>query len=251
MNKFLATAAAACIAFAGSVSASTISISAFSITDYNNAVGFTNFDTQDFEDLGATMFPESDTVGGLIGGSLDTNVGTFESAGGKGTGEACIPSGDCAADLYLKKDITFGQGNMVPFDGSWSLNSNDTLGIIWEVVRESGAMFNRVVFGLMDAADQGAIVEVEVGTSFAQLENRPDKEMKLIVIDFAQLVSSATVRITNANFVINPDGTVSGNDGFSIDGAGVGVVPLPASGLLLLTGFGALALYRRRKQANA
>ena len=45
-----------------------------------------------------------------------------------------------------------------------------------------------------------------------------------------------------------------GNDttgGWDIAAARVSVVPLPAGGLLLLTGLGALALYRRRKQAEA
>ncbi|MBE0414340.1 MAG: VPLPA-CTERM sorting domain-containing protein [Yoonia sp.] len=129
---------------------------------------------------------------------------------------------------------------MVPDDGIWSLNANDTFGILWDVVKgEGGSLFNRVVFGMMDAADTGAMVRVSVGDVFVEFKNLLNANQQLIVINFGELVDMAQIEIRSSRL----------NDSFSIDGASVGVVPLPAGGLLLLTGFGALALRRRRKAA--
>ncbi len=248
MRKFIVTAAAACFALSGAVHASPISITSFDIGDFNAAVGYSGFVTEDFEELGDHLFGDG-TGGGVTVGGLPTDVGSFDTVGGIGTGGACIPSGNCVEELYLKEDTTFGQGNSVPESGSWSLNSNDTLGIVWEAALGAGSMFNRAVFAIMDGADQGATVTVSIDGASKNFSSQVDLNRKLIVIDFGQLLSKATIIIANSNVTLNVDGTVSNNDGFSIDGASLGVVPLPAGGLLLLTGLGALALRRRRKSA--
>ncbi len=249
MNKFIMTAAAACFALSGAAHASPISITSFDIAAFNTAVGNSSFVTEDFEQLGVDTF--GTTGGGLTYDGLDTKVGNFDTVGGIGTGGACIPSGACEEELYLKKDTTFGQGNSVPTNGSWSLNSNDTLGIIWEAALSTGSMFNRAVFAIMDGADQGATVTVSIeGEGLSQsFSTQKNLNRKLIVIDFGELRYGATIKIANSNFTTNGDGTVSKSDGLSIDGNSLGVVPLPAGGLLLLTGLGALALRRRRKAA--
>lgn len=240
MNKFIATAAAACLAVSGAAHAATITVSAFDITDFDSATGYSGFVVQNFEDIGA------DLGAGELPGTLSTNVGDFTTIGGTGTGGVCdeslgVASGGECTNLYLKNTETFGQGNMVPdTNGEWSLNANDTLGITWDVLKgEDGSLFNRVVFAVMDFADTGAKVTVSAGGETVEFDDLTNANQQLIVIDFATMISSATVTMVNSKL----------NDSFSIDGASVGVVPLPAGGLLLLTGFGVLALRRRRKAA--
>lgn len=234
MNKFIMTAAAACLTLSGAAHAATITVSAFDITGFNDAVGYDDFIIQDFEDIGAEGTP------GELPGPLETNVGTFSALDGQGSGSTCDASGGDCKELFLNNTTVNGQGNMVPDDGDWSLNANDTFGIQWEVVMgEAASLFNRVVFAMMDAADQGAIVTVTSGEDTVTFENLLDANQQLIVIDFGALVNGATISIASSKL----------DDSFSIDGASVGVVPLPAGGLLLLTGLGALALRRRRKAA--
>lgn len=234
MKKILMTAAAACVAFAGAASAASISISAFDIGSFNSATNYSGFVVEDFENIGLPA--------GQLAGPLDTNtVGTFSALSGQGSGSTCAASGGDCTQLFLNDGEDNGQDNSVPLGGQWSLNANDTYGVSWAVEKEQGgSMFNRIVFALMDAADIGnTVVRVSVGNDFAELSGLQNAEQKLIVIDFGSLVDTALVEIASSRV----------DDSFSIDGASVGVVPLPAGGLLLLTGLGAFGVYRRRKQA--
>lgn len=245
MNKFIATAAAAFFALGSAAQATTISVSAFDIASFDSATGYDDFVVQDFEDV----YGDGSQTAGQLPGDLTTNVGTFSAittdADGVeqfGDGTTCGASlGSPCDKLFLNNTTVNGQGNMVPDDGEWSLNANDTFGILWDVVKgEGGSLFNRVVFAMMDAADQGAVVRVTVDDGpYEEFSNLLDSNQQLIVIDFSTLVNNAKIEIRSSSL----------NDSFSIDGASVGVVPLPAGGLLLLTGLGALALRRRRKAA--
>jgi hypothetical protein len=53
------------------------------------------------------------------------------------------------------------------------------------------------------------------------------------------------------NYTAFGGGTLARNDGFSVDGAQVrlSAVPVPAAGLLMIAGLGALAAVRARRRA--
>lgn len=236
---FVAFAAATSFV-AGAAQATTISVSAFDITDWGNAVAqLQGGVVEDFENTGPVIGE------GELSGDLSTDVGTFSSLGGTGSGSTCTESSGGTDCSYLSLfgptlDGLNGQGNLVPDNGEWSLNADDTLGIHWAVELD-GASFNRVIFGLRDAADISAVVEVSAGGETVQFSNLLNSNAQLIVVTFDSLVNSAAVKIENSNGVVN--------DSFSVDGAAVGVVPIPAAGFLLVGGLGALAAMRRRKSA--
>mgnify|MGYP001796214899 FL=1 len=130
----------------------------------------------------------------------------------------------------------------MPLDGEFSLNSNDTFGIQWDA--GTGDLFNRVVFGMSDATDQGATLTITAddGTTseFEILNsNLGDGNAQLVIIDFDELIGSATISLESS----------IEDDGFAIDGVSVGVVPLPAAGLLLIGGLGVLGAMSRRQKS--
>lgn len=216
-----------------SASAATISLSVFDINDFNNvSSGGT---VEDFESYaGANWDPT--TV---------TNVGTFTSTGGTGSGSVCnAQSGGNCQSLFINDTVLSGQGNLVPLDGTKALSSNDTNGIFWNVFDNiTGNDFSRIVFGLRDAADiNGTIFTIETDDgSTATLQAQANNNEKLVVIDLGGLFSNATVAMFNNK----------ANDGFTIDGATVSAVPLPAAGWMLIAGVGGLAAMRRRQKKAA
>lgn len=251
MIAFKTTLAAAAIALAaGSAFAATVSVSVNPtvnpVGDMATLTAGWKSVTQDFEDLGKTRGEKE------VGPSLATNVGTFTSLGGKGTGGTVtgLP-GNKGTELTLRDEDVFGRKNVAPTDGAWFLDSNDTWGISWNVALEGGQKFNKLIFALTDATDMGAYLRVSVGgivqTVISGLSNA---ETKLVVIDFGDWVSSATIDL--GNFTKSTKGKYKKDDGFSLDGIEVSIaaVPLPAGMLLLgsaLAGFGVVA--RRRKTA--
>ncbi|MEL6118287.1 MAG: VPLPA-CTERM sorting domain-containing protein [Pseudomonadota bacterium] len=244
-TSLLSVAAAAGISLvAGAASATTISVSVFDINTFNQAVSGPSFVTEDFESGFAVG--EITGNGGNAGATLDTVVGTFSSLGGVGSGSTCALStggsnGICDTLAIFDSSIN-SQNNTVPLDGEYSLNSNDTFGIQWDV--GTGDLFNRVVFGMSDATDQGATLTITAddGTTsvFEVLNpNLGDGNAQLVIIDFDELIGSATISLESS----------IEDDGFAIDGVSVGVVPLPAAGLLLIGGLGVLGAMRRRQKS--
>jgi hypothetical protein len=245
MKTSLATFATVAVLAAGAVQANTISITTFDITEWTNTVAQMDRSVvEDFEALGPVTDTELGTgLGGELWGPLNTSVGIFTSIGGTGSGTTCAASGGECDDLSLfgpNQDGLNGQGNLVPDDGVWSLNADDTFGMEWNVQLAGGKLFDQVIFGIRDAADVRATVEISEGSQFATISNESNNNRKLVVIDFHTAQSSAFITIENLNGVTN--------DSFSVDGAAVGVVPLPAAGWMLLAGLSGLAAMRSRRK---
>lgn len=193
--------------------------------------------------------------GSVTLGSIETNtVGTFT---GLGVGNS-NPSGTTCGSLDLNVDgcrniaiqdpgTINGQGNIVPFDGSSSININDSLGLRWTV--STGNLFDSVVFALRDVTDQGATVTIRQGDDQEEItrqvvrnalgQNNINDNLTLVSVSFGSLQSSAFITVTNSRL----------DDSFNFDGAAVNIVPLPAGMWMLLAGIGGFAALKRRRAA--
>ncbi|MEO0945188.1 MAG: VPLPA-CTERM sorting domain-containing protein [Pseudomonadota bacterium] len=229
MRMFLAALGSV---LAGPVLAASVTVSDFSAAAYNAAVGPGNAVVQNFED-----YAEGNVADGFM-----TNVGTFATAGGTGTG-GTIKKADFANDgsqLAIRDGHVFGRrSTTLHLTGNASddtfLDSNDTLGILWDV--NIGTAFDRIILTLTDAADVNAILTIGgAGITSVDLQDLSNGTKKIVEIDFGKSVNSASVFFRNDRL----------NDGFSLDDIAVSEVPLPASMLLLLGGLGGLSLLRRR-----
>jgi hypothetical protein len=260
MKNLISTTAASLVALglASTAFASPISVQFFggsqlddSDSDFYDAFGSMTpgFIIEDFED--PTSLSGNLEAGGTIAGggtgeitageSLGSSVGMFTSFGGTGSGSTCgslSADNSCTNIGYQMDPPVNGQGNTIPFEGLYSVNSADTEGMSWTA--DTGSLFNELVFVLRDPGDQGqkTLTIAAAGETYSTTTRLPNEELLLVQVLFGAHQSSATIDITT-----------SINDAFTIDGAAANVVPLPAAGWMLLAGIGGLAAMRRRQKS--
>jgi hypothetical protein len=171
-----------------------------------------------------------------------TAVGRFVAAGGTGHAGDTINGGK---SLQVRNDNPLRSTRYDTNGGSNWLDSNDTLGMNWEV----GGLpkFNAIAFLLTDVADQGARFSLDVGGSlFGSIGDGSrfaDGGLYLVRVLLPETVSSLSIAMLNDKL----------NDGFGIDEAMVAQiapVPVPPAALLMLTGVAGIAALRRRRAAR-
>lgn len=245
-------AAAATVGLAGGAHANTITVQAFTPTAFGNLVT-SNTVVEDFETPGDLTYNlENGGVGTspkfgeiVTGESIGTSVGAFTraDAGGTGGGSTCksLSTDNSCTNIALQFDPDVnGQGNIVPDNGQWSINAADTKGVKWEAELADGREFSSLFFAIRDAADQGGttftVAAHGATKTFSNLDNNNEQ---LFLVDFGGAVSSATVTMTSSRV----------NDSFTLDGAAISPVPLPAALWMLIGALGGLGALRRRQAA--
>ncbi len=240
MRRLIAAAALALAA--APATAVTIDVKEFSVTEYNNLLGtFGTVFGQDFE-----SFSE-----GNVNDGFATNVGSFETIGGTGSG-GTITNADFVNDgskLAIRDGSVYGRTSttkLLTGDNANDkfLDSNDTHGIRWHVEMSDGRAFTQILLTLTDATDVGATMKITSGTAIETLEGLGNANKQIVLVTFSDEVLDAKVEFTNFK-----GDNLKLNDGFSLDDIAVATVPLPASVLLLgvgIAGLGAARKLRRR-----
>ncbi|MEL7105627.1 MAG: VPLPA-CTERM sorting domain-containing protein [Pseudomonadota bacterium] len=244
MRTSLALAAVLAMASV-SAQAATISVTDFSKSAYDAAVGtMSQAVVEDFESFGE---------GNVADGWSASAVGAFSSAGGVGSGGTVNDdvsrgnfAGNDGALLAIRDGNVYGRSSTTSAltgdaEDNMFLDSNDTFGISW-VASLGGQAFNRILLTMTDAAEFGAIMRITVGDSVYEATSLGNANPQLVDIRF-----ETSVTVANILFEHQKNGSASRNDGFSLDDITLSAVPLPAGAWLLLSGFGALSVMRRRR----
>lgn len=223
--------------------------------------------TEDFEGFGDTS--SSDFVGVKQIGQdstavLETAVGSFTTLGGTGRGTTAIGTSGSASDSDRGQTLAIRQNNdtFVDEDGNLGnlpnggrqntsmgeghktyLDSNDTKGFKW-IASAGGTAFDRLLFTLTDPSDVSrtlTISALDFSDTYKVEPKQPNGEIFNVLIEFRSPVTEATISLAK-------NGT---GDGFSIDNATVGAVPLPAAVWLLMFASGGLIAAKRRSAVRA
>lgn len=229
-----------CALLAAPAMAATFTISPVTAPNYNAATAkLSDVVTESFESFGE----------GNVENGFSTAVGTFSSIGGVGSGGTVTNAGfdNDGSKLAIRDGNVYGRRSTTSYlTGNASddmfLDSNDTFGISWSASLASGAMFDRLVFTIVDAAEFGNTMVIAIGDYMTTIASQGNGRKRLVEIELDEAVYNA--EITFSHF--KGDNPLT-NDGFSIDDVSLNQVPLPASALLLLGGLGGLAAFRRRQ----
>ena len=213
--------------------------------------------TEGFESTGRPV----GQIGVDSAASLSTSVGSFTTLGGKGTGTTAIGVADAdngfdasrtdadrGLNLSIRQntdnDDNGGRQNTSGGLGHVTyLDSNDTLGMKW-TASLGGTAFDRLVFTLTDPTDQGKTLTISAAGHTGSFTIAPPKSNGSIfnvLVAFSSTVTSAELSLAKSGV----------NDGFSIDNATIGAVPLPAAAWLLLAASGGLIAAKRRRERHA
>lgn len=216
----------------------TISMVSFNAENYAAAASAGVIAREAFEGFGA---------GNVADGFL-TDVGRFATLGGEGSGGTVKDAGfgNDGRLLALRDSRVYGRRSTTRYltgdaGDAVFLDSNATQGIVWEA-SAGGATFERLIFSLTDAADEGGILELVVGERLFRLKNQRAGRKWLVTIDLGERVSAASVFFRN----VDASGGLVSGDGFSLDDIALADVPLPMSVAFLLAGLGGLAALRRK-----
>ena len=211
--------------------------------------------TEDFEGFGVGQVAAQNGGYGydLNTRTLSTKVGTFESKGGEGGGSIAEPEKDVSriedTDNGGRENTsseTFTSEGIASGTHEKYLESNDVPEMAWTASDvDGGRHFDRLLFTLTDAADNNATLTVtDDNGNEKSVNGLGNNNILTFLVSFADLQSSATVTISNS-------GSNVSNDGWGVDSATVGAVPLPAAAWLLLGVSGALVAAKRRSARRA
>jgi hypothetical protein len=253
MKAYTKVAAAGLIAALMPASASALGIDVRTFTSLGDArsayateaAKFTAFAVEDFEDRVTEPVPL-----GQISGTLNTRVGGFTTVSGTGSGTSAIGDG---TNLAVRQDSETNDGGRfnTTLGGSRYLDSNDTNGIRWSIpgsVPDGLGLFDRILFTLVDVADQGRILTINALDADGSAYNTTRTIMSQGPSTINTVLISFTAPVSIATILLAKNGT---NDGFSIDDARVGAIPLPAAAWLLLAASGGLIAAKRRRNRRA
>jgi hypothetical protein len=180
--------------------------------------------------------------GPVTGKALALNLADFTGSGPCGDGISVINDG-CSPVI---KDSTSARpsGRFNPLDpnGSW-VDSSDLEHLEWNV--NFGQKAKALIFALTDADDQPArpqvglgeshfSVSADGGTLWSIAKRAADRNVQWLAVVFDTPQTGVTISFDTRH-----------DDGFGVSNPIIAAVPVPAAGLLLLSGIAGLAGFRR------
>ena len=196
-------------------------------------------------------------------GEVITSVGTFETLGGRGTGESAINGG---TQVQVRDGNVGGRFNVLTnpeglnnpsqeFGPTTFLDSNDTWGIAWIFGNFEGNL--RQLSGFVtDPSDANGELRASLfldGNETALgniLRGQPNATAWQFEINFRELGLATNFETGRLEFgMFDRRNRPLTNDGFALSNLGVSVVPLPTAAWFLLSGIGAMFSLRLFRKA--